>query len=407
VKRLILSASVVSIALGALWPDAAHPHGVVTTTVVFDREIVRILKKKCVVCHSDNNLAFPLTTYEQTRPWARSILEEVLRRRMPPWRALSGYAHFANGVGLTTRELQFITSWVEGNGPKTAGQTEFVSVEAAPKTPDERPVDVDFDRWELGAPDLKRKLDPAIIAADRSNLTKRTVVDLGLTSERWARALEFKPGDRRVVRAAFFSLEDTGQWLGSWTPWHGVTSLPAHTAYRLPAGTRIVAEIHYRGAGVSVEDRGTLGIDFANAAPANVPSDVRLEGSSEVPAHAKAHRVEVQETLPAGAYVLRVWPELPPGAQSIELSAKKPDGTVQILLFVKDVLPDWPTAYVLEEPSLLPKGTVLSAVSYHANPGDTPQAVAVRLTISQYGATSGSSTTNRPTAATAVPRRSR
>ncbi len=58
------------------------------------------------------------------------------------------------------------------------------------------------------------------IEARPADVVKRTVVDLGLTSARQVRGLEFMPGDRRVVRAATFSLEGTGQWLGSWTPWH-------------------------------------------------------------------------------------------------------------------------------------------------------------------------------------------
>ena len=91
------------------------------------------------------------------------------------------------------------------------------------------------------------------------------------------------PGDRRVVRAAFFTLQETGQWLGSWTPWYGFVSLPAGTAYRLPAGSHIVAEIHYRSAKEPVVDRGTLGLFFAESPTPNRPSDLVLEATGEVP----------------------------------------------------------------------------------------------------------------------------
>src|SRR5437868_14889868 len=73
------------VALG--WIAASRPvstHEVVNTTVTYNREIVRIVNKKCVACHSENNLGIPLVSYEQTRPWARAIEEEVLRRHMPP-----------------------------------------------------------------------------------------------------------------------------------------------------------------------------------------------------------------------------------------------------------------------------------------------------------------------------------
>src|SRR5579863_7191264 len=49
-----------------LWPPLAGAHAQPTTTVQFDREIVRILDDHCVMCHADQDLAFPLITYEQT-----------------------------------------------------------------------------------------------------------------------------------------------------------------------------------------------------------------------------------------------------------------------------------------------------------------------------------------------------
>src|ERR1700676_4379421 len=112
----------------ALWPASVLSHENITTTVLFDREIVRILNNKCVACHGENGLAFPLTTYAQTRPWADAIKEGALRRAMPPWRAVPGYGQFANDIGLTIRESQFIVAWVEGNGPKSADQTAFTNI---------------------------------------------------------------------------------------------------------------------------------------------------------------------------------------------------------------------------------------------------------------------------------------
>ena len=103
------------------------------------------------------------------------------------------------------------------------------------------------------------------------------MIDLGLTSERRVSALEYLPGDRRVVRAAFFTVQETGQWIGSWTPWYGMAKLPAGAAYRLPAGSHLVAEIHYRGANEAVEDRGTIGLFFADQPAPRSVTDLVLE----------------------------------------------------------------------------------------------------------------------------------
>jgi len=366
------------------WPRPALSHEVISTTVLFDREIVRILSKRCVACHTENNLAFPLTTYEETRPWARSIEEEALRRHMPPWRAVPGYGEFANDNGLTNREFSFLVSWAEGNGPRSAGQTVLLNVSEAPKGRGNVAITPDFDRWQLGKPDVLHQLATNTIAPRQSDHITRTVLDLGLTSERWIRALEFKPGDRRVVRAVFFSLQETGQWLGSWTPWYGVSTLPERTAYRVPAGSHVVAEIHYRGAAAPVEDRGTLGLYFAGAPPTNRPSDLVLQTSGEVPANATAQKFRASTTLLADTYAVALRPELLPGAQALEVAARKPDGGTQVLLYVKDILQDWPTPYIFKEPVLLSKGTELAVTSYYLNRDGKPQPGGVKLTVARY-----------------------
>lgn len=328
-------------------PAPVYPHERVTTTVTYDREIVRIVTRKCLACHSDRNLGPPLTSYEQTRPWARAIAEEVLRRHMPPWRAVPGYGEFVNDVSLTNRELQFIVAWVEGNGPKTKDQRLIVNFDQG-RTPERDRLTLDKTRWTLGAPDLLKEAPPTVIAAGSPSEVKRVTIDLGLAEDRWVRALEFKPGDRRVVRAAFFFVEETGQWLGGWTPWHATTTLPDNVAYALKAGARVVAEIHYRGADEAVTDKGTLGVHFASAPAASAPSDMVIAKTM---------------MLPADVTLLALRPALGEAGQSIELTARKPDGRTQVLLLVRDALPQWPTAYVFKQPVMLAAGTELRASS--------------------------------------------
>ena len=393
--------------IGIVWPLGPRPastHELISTTVLFDREIVRILNKRCVACHSENNLAFPLTTYEETRPWARAIEEEAMRRHMPPWRAVPGYGQFANDNGLTMREFAFIVSWVEGNGPKSAGQTVLLNVSETPKTPGDAAIKPDFERWQLGEPDLRRQLTANAIAPGQPDEIRRAVVDLGLPSDRWLRALEFKPGDRRVVRAAFFVLQETGQWLGSWTPWYGVTTLPEGTAYRIPAGSHVVVELHYRGTGTQVEDRGTLGLYFADAPPANSPSDLVLQATGDVPAKAAARRFRAATTLLVDTYAVALRADLLPGAQALEVAARMPDGGTQVLLLLKDILQDWPTPYVFKEPILLSKGTELAVTSYYANPDDKPAPGGVKLTVTRLEKNGAPAVRGKAASGKALPR---
>jgi hypothetical protein len=362
------------------WPQVALSHGSLTTTVLFDREIVGILNSHCVMCHSEQSLSFPLSTYEQT--WVRRlpIRTEVLRRHMPPWAAVAGYGQFANANSLTMRETQFVVSWVEGLGPRNAG-TVFLNVPRREAAPPEVRASAHVGHWQLGEPDLSRALAPATVDARAADFVQRTVIDPGLTSERLVRGLEYMPGDRRVVRAAVFSVEGTGQWLGSWTPWYGFVELPDGVVTRLPARSRIVSEIYYRSTNERTVDRGTLGLLFGRPRRPALSSDLVLDAKSAA-AGSAVQTLRTQTRIVADTRVWALRPDIVPGITSIEVSARTPDGRKEILLFVRDPSVEWPTPYILETPRLLRKGTKVSVVAHRTPARDG--ASSLRVTISRY-----------------------
>ena len=98
--------------------STAYAHDVITTKVTFDREIVRLFNSHCISCHRSGGQAFSLATYEEARPWAKAIGEEVLRRRMPPWGAVKGFGDFRDDQGLTPEQLELIVDWEEGGAPE-------------------------------------------------------------------------------------------------------------------------------------------------------------------------------------------------------------------------------------------------------------------------------------------------
>lgn len=98
--------------------SAVSAHDVITTKVTFDREIVRLFNAHCLSCHRSGGPAFSLATYEEARPWAKAIGEEVLRRRMPPWGAVKGFGDFRDDEGLTPEQLELIVDWEEGGAPE-------------------------------------------------------------------------------------------------------------------------------------------------------------------------------------------------------------------------------------------------------------------------------------------------
>ena len=102
--------------LGAgFWLSA---HDVISTKITWSREISRIVFKRCAACHHGGGSAFSLMTYQEARPWAKAIKEEVLERRMPPFAAVKGFGELRDDRAITQEEIHLIADWVEGGSPE-------------------------------------------------------------------------------------------------------------------------------------------------------------------------------------------------------------------------------------------------------------------------------------------------
>jgi mono/diheme cytochrome c family protein len=381
-RGLVLFLAAFVPALFVAWPDDARSHELLTTTVLFDREIVRILDAHCVMCHAADGPSFPLESYEQTWLRRRNVRNEVIARHMPPWAASPGYGHFANDNSLTLRETQFVVSWVEGLGPRNAGTVFTNTVDPAARPEEVRARNLHAGHWHLGQPALVRALPPARIEARQPDHVRRTVVDLGLASARRVRAVEYLPGDRRVLRAAFFTSQETGQWIGSWTPWYGYMQWPDGTALTLPAGSHIVAELHFRGASEPVVDEGRIGLSFAEESSPRPVSDLVLT-TTAAGAAAPGRRWRAERRIVADTYAAALRPELSAEVASLEVSARTPEGGTDVLLFARDFDATWPTPYIFKEPVLLRRGSIVTVTAYSRDAKSTSP---VRLTISGYPA---------------------
>jgi hypothetical protein len=114
-------------------------HDVISTKITWSREVSRIVYKRCASCHQEGGTAFSLVNYDEARPWAKAIKEEVLARRMPPWNAVKGFGHFKNDVGLTQEQIEIIADWVEGGSPE--GEPTYLPPKPrAPKPPNSYPL---------------------------------------------------------------------------------------------------------------------------------------------------------------------------------------------------------------------------------------------------------------------------
>jgi mono/diheme cytochrome c family protein len=97
---------------------AGRAHDVITTNLTWTREISRIIFHHCVGCHQPDGRAMSLATWQDARPWAKAIRDEVLARRMPPWDAVAGVGDFRNDPSLSQPEMDLLVAWVEGGAPE-------------------------------------------------------------------------------------------------------------------------------------------------------------------------------------------------------------------------------------------------------------------------------------------------
>src|SRR5512143_2674522 len=114
VMALVLQTSAVA-------ADAKPANGGVREQVTFSKNVAPILQAKCQECHQPNSIApMSLITFQEARPWARSIKERVATRQMPPWHIdrSVGVQKFKNDISLTDDQVETIVKWVDGGAPQ-------------------------------------------------------------------------------------------------------------------------------------------------------------------------------------------------------------------------------------------------------------------------------------------------
>src|SRR3981081_3918408 len=152
------------VALGAVLavtPAACAADARVAAPVTFSKDVAPILQDTCQACHQPNSIPpMSLITYEETRPWARSIKSRVEMRQMPPWHIdrSVGVQKFKNDMSLSDEQIDTIVRWVDAGAPQ-----------GDPKDmPPPRPLVTD-NGWKaardgFGPPDIVVKSDPYTMA---------------------------------------------------------------------------------------------------------------------------------------------------------------------------------------------------------------------------------------------------
>lgn len=361
-------------------------HEPVTTKVMFNKEVIRILQRNCLSCHAPGKIKsdISLTTFEEARPWAKAIKEEVLEKRMMPYQAVKGYGKFQHDYLLPQREIELLVSWIEGGAPR--GEAKDYPRQEIEKL-------IQGDAWPLGQPDaILQPQTETKIAAEGDDETKCVVLPTRLKEDRWISAIDFQPGNATVVDRASFRIEtnktrgvcsDNVETIGNWVPGQSAVRLPQGTGRLLPAGSSIVMQVRYRKNGEAVTDRSRLALYFAKESVGKIVRNVTINpAAAPVPANTENQRVKASMTLTDPTEAVAIRPLLFPFAKSIEATAFRPDGSVEILIVAKGYRYDWQPTYQFKKPVALPKGTRIEVTAYldnsdnnRNNPNDPPVAL--------------------------------
>ncbi len=341
------------------------PHGEVT----YSKQIARIMQNRCVECHRAGEVApFTLGSYDEVVGWAETIREVVQEGRMPPWFADPKFGHFANDCRLTDEEKLAISTWVENGCPQG--------------NPADLPEPRKFvDGWQIGEPDqiVYMSDKPYKVPAEGVVEYQFFTVDPGWTTDKWIQATESRPGNRSVVHHIIVFVQsknerDAGQrgGIGGYAPGMTPNYAPPGTALFVPAGSKLVFQLHYTPNGSEQEDRSMVGIRFAD--PKTVKKMVRSgavgDVSFKIPPGDANFEVKAKHLFLKDTLLLSLTPHMHLRGKDFKFEAEYPDGSREVLLDVPNYDFNWQLRYMLTEPKLMPKGTRLHCTAHYDNSAD-------------------------------------
>jgi hypothetical protein len=374
-----------------------------TKQVTFSKDVAPIVQAKCQECHQPNSIApMSLITYQDVRPWARSIKERVAARQMPPWHIdrSVGVQKFKNDISLTDEQLATIVAWVDGG-----------ALQGDPKDlPPPKPLVTD-NEWKavrdgFGPPDLVVKSSEYTMPAVHQDVWYRPMSDIPLTEPRWVRMVEIRPISlkaRKVVHhsIAYLVLNNDPEAVSQGTangPDRFGTNNPDDVVNRRPQlmewaigkgydlyrpgtgklllpGEKITWDQHIHAVGEEIAAGSEVGIWFYKEGeqPKHRSYLIGFTGIDrskmlDIPPNSLA-QTEGFTVLKENTLIENFQPHFHLRGKSMQVEAILPDGSKQVISYVGNFNFNWMTNYIYDDDAapLLPKGTVIHVTAWYDN----------------------------------------
>ncbi len=385
-------------------------------SVTFNKDIAPIIFDNCSSCHRPGEVApFPLLSYQDVKKRAKQIADVTGSKFMPPWKADHSDYEFKNARRLTTEQIGMLKQWADEGSPEG-------------KSTDLPPQPKFTEGWQLGKPDLIVKMSEAYqVPADGRDIYRNFAIPLNLTEDKWIRAIDFRPGARKVVHHSLFFYDATGSarkydaedpqpgysggmggigrtifsrgfssssadqktgagnqatavgGLGGWAVGGQARVLPDGLAFYVPKGSDLILSTHFHPSGKPEQEVSTVGIYFADKPPSRsfagiqLPSLFGVFAGVDIPAGAKAFSVEDSFVLPIDVRAFGVSAHAHYLGKELKMIARFPNGQSKTLLLISDWDFSWQDSYLFKDFAALPKGTQLTVKVTWDNSAENPR----------------------------------
>jgi len=393
--RAVLSIGAAVLAAGALTGGHAPLAGrwvrveAQEPPVTFSEDVAPIVFDTCVSCHRpDGSAPFSLLTYQETRPWARAIKQQVLQRTMPPWKPEPGFGAFVGERRLSDAQIATVQAWVDAGAPE--GNPALL-----PDAPHWN------GRWQLGTPDVVLETPPYTLQATGEDVYRNFALRIPDTARmRYVKAWEFLPGNARVVHHSTMEFDPSGAarrldeddpepgyegliphsvrapegfFLG-WVPGYVPYVAPEGMAWPIDRDSDLVMMLHLRPSGRDEAVQARLGLYFSDAPPSLSPVLIRLtKQHMDIPPGERRYVVTDSFRLDTDVDVYTVQPHAHYLAQEVSAFATRPDGTRTWLINIREWDFDWQGVFQYVRPLFLPAGTTISMEYVYDNSADNPR----------------------------------
>ncbi len=381
----------------ALAVDAIQPNSN-TAQVTFNRDIAPLVFAHCSQCHHPGEVApFSLLTFKDAKRRAEQIRDVTRDGFMPPWKSVARHGQFVSERRLSKEQIALIDRWVEQG-----------AVEGTTNPP---PAPTFRDDWKLGPPDVVITMPrPYSIPAAGPDIYRNFALELEIPEGKYIKAVEYRPGNRRVVHHAALAMDTLGTAkakdeadpepgypgnlvipgklfpgsLAAWTPGRDPMPLPAGLSLPWKSGACLLLQLHLHPSGKPEQEQSRIGFYLTNEPPQRSMIDLLLiDPKIDIPAGEPAYRTRDEMTLPIEMEAFGIFPHMHLIGRELKVTAFPPGDQSPIpLLWINDWDFNWQNFYQYQTPQRLPAGTRLVMEAVHdnsaenfSNPNQPPQRV--------------------------------